>query len=81
MSHAGFDDNCESGGIMPCGENVAWQQPVDLAGTVTSTHRDWMNSKLHRDNIEREGMEVVGYGWHACQGQKLYWTGLFGVPK
>jgi uncharacterized protein YkwD len=64
---------------MPCAENVAWHQPHDLANTVALTHENWMESPGHRANIEREGMDVVGYGWFACGDQKMYWTGLFGV--
>lgn len=81
MSHVNFDQNCENAGLMPCAENLAWHSPHNFESTVENTHINWMESDGHRENIEREGMDVVGYGWFPCEDGRMYWTGLFGVPN
>lgn len=79
ISHNGFGGRCAQAANKACGENVAYNRPPQLGETVEDTHRRWMESDGHRANIQNEGFDIVGYGWHVCSGDdRVYWTGFFG---
>ena len=78
ISHNGFSSRCDQAAMATCGENVAYNKPPQWDSTVQSTHTRWMNSSGHRENILSTNFNVVGYGYHHCGDDRLYWTGYFG---
>jgi uncharacterized protein YkwD len=44
-------------------------------------HKDWMNSKVHRDNILAERFKEVGLGLAAGSRGDVYFTQVFGTHR
>jgi uncharacterized protein YkwD len=57
-------------------ENVAWSDGLPL----TAIMKSWMESKHHRENILKTGIEEIGIGI-ARNGKDIYYTQLFGTQR
>jgi uncharacterized protein YkwD len=58
------------------GENVAWNQ--DTPKEVMS---DWMNSKVHKENILKPEYTEIGVAVAKSKKGEPYWVQLFGSPE
>jgi uncharacterized protein YkwD len=58
------------------GENIATSDGAPLAEIMQS----WMNSKIHRANILKDGYTEMGLGI-ARNGKDVYYTQVFGRPR
>lgn len=59
------------------GENIAAGEEWTLPGVM----EDWMNSKLHRENILSKRFTEIGIGLATTAKGEVYYTQLFGKPK
>lgn len=58
-------------------ENVAFSTGDTLANMV----KGWMDSKVHRENILREGLTQTGVGIARNAKGEIYYTQVFGTPQ
>lgn len=77
VGHTGMSDRCEQGrdvlgGGNWCGENVAQGQK-----TPQEAFNWWMNSTVHRENIELPRYTHMGFGYAKDANGRYYWTQLF----
>ena len=77
IGHDGFSDRCSQaenllGGGNYCAENVAVGQK-----SVQAAFSFWMNSSVHRANIESARSTHAGFGYMKDSTGRYYWTQLF----
>lgn len=81
VGHDGFSDRCSQaeallGGGNFCAENVAVGQK-----TVQTAFSFWMNSSVHRANIESARYTHAGFGYMKDSKGRYYWTQIFPEVK
>jgi uncharacterized protein YkwD len=58
-------------------ENIAVSENAELKDVMEG----WMNSKTHRENILRTGLEEIGLGLARNDKGEVYYTQLFGTQR